>query len=295
MKRNFLLIGYGAIGKRHARNLIELGIIPYILTKHPDKSSALFIRDINAIKGKDIEEIRNCIICSSTANHLNDFKRCVQHLNGLKNVLIEKPIESSYSKGKEIINIARRHKIKLSIAYNLRFLDAFDAIRKFIKVQRNKIKIVEVVAGQDLRQWRPDRHIRQSYSAHRKLGGGVDLDLSHEIDYLLWLFGHNFKDKLMYRDKISHLDIEAPDIFKLVLIYRGFIIDITLDYIREPKERYLKIICDNGKILFHNFINEGMDETYKKMLKVFLGLYKKNKYKLCSADQALRVLQVLEV
>ena len=31
--------------------------------------------------------------------------------------------------------------------------------------------------------------IRKSYSASKSKGGGVLLDLSHEIDYINWLFG----------------------------------------------------------------------------------------------------------
>lgn len=55
MKKNVLLIGYGSIGKRHARNLIELGIEPYILTKYLDNSNAIFLKDIKEIKNGRID------------------------------------------------------------------------------------------------------------------------------------------------------------------------------------------------------------------------------------------------
>lgn len=303
--KKVLLIGYGSIGKIHARNLIELEIEPYILTKYPDNVNAIFLKDINEIKN---EKFDYSIIASPTARHLDDLKKCLALPNKPKKILIEKPLESLYLRGKEIKDIAEEYGLNIFIAYNLRFLEVFNIIRKFVKEQENIIRIIEIVAGQYLKEWRPFKDYAQSYSAHREQGGGVDLDLSHETDYTLWLFGNNFKDKIIYRNKISNLKINSPDIFKLILDYNTFIVDITLDYIRKPKERYIKMICENGKNLYFNFITntlktnrktmimtDNIEQSYKEMLKAFLGIDKKNKNKLCSIEEGLNILKILEV
>lgn len=303
--KKVLLIGYGSIGKRHSMNLMELKIKPYILTKYPDNLNAVFLKDINGIKN---EKFDYCIIASPTARHLDDLKKCLALPNKPKNILIEKPLESLYLKGKKIKNVVEEYSLNIFIAYNLRFLDAFNIINKFVKEQKKNIRIVEVVAGQDLKEWRPSNDYTQSYSAHRERGGGVDLDLSHEIDYTLWLFGNDFRDKIMYRNKISDLKIDSPDVFKLVLDYHRFIVDITLDYIRKPKERYIKIICENEKKLYYDFVTntleldgkattlaDNTDQSYKEMLKAFLDIDEKNKSKLCSIKEGLDILKVLEM
>ena len=289
-----LLVGYGSIGKRHARNLIGLGITPYVLTRHPDGLKARFLKDVKELKG---EAIKYCIISSPTARHLDDLRKCAGYLTGFKSVLIEKPLDCSYERAIKIKRIADRKGLEIFTAYNLRFLDVFDEIKEFVKRHLSGIRIVEVVAGQDLKEWRPYKELRQSYSAHRKQGGGVDLDLSHELDYALWLFGDRFKSKFIYRAKISNLEIDSPDIFKIILNYRKFIVGISLDYIRSPKERYLKIICDNGKQLYHDFTQDPLEieDSYKKMLKAFLGIDKPSRHKLCSLKEGLNVLKVLEV
>lgn len=306
MKEKILLIGYGSIGKRHARNLIKLGARPNVLTRHPDELKVKFSKDIECFKGIGIEY---CIISSPTARHLEDLRKCIPVFKGLKGILIEKPLEASYLKAAAIKGILRRHRLNAFVAYNLRFISAFDEIRKFIRNYRDRIKIVEVVAGQDLREWRPCEDLRQGYSAHRELGGGVDLDLSHEIDYILWLFGNKFKDKIMYRAKISSLRISSPDIFKLVLGYKKFIVDITLDYIRRPKTRQLRIICEDGVNLFCDFVTgrlmingkivssnkDDIDESYRRMLRAFLGIDRLTSTKVCSINEGLDVLKVLEV
>lgn len=300
---NVLLISYGSIGKRHSRNLYELGIKPYILTQYPDSSDAFFVKDLVEIQDKNIDY---CIIASPTSMHLKDFKNCLKLTKMSSNVLIEKPVDLSTNKGNIIKNLANSLGKNVFIGYNMRFLKAFDLIKKFIDENYHSIKIVEIIAGQNLKEWRPETNYRESYSAMRNLGGGVDLDLSHEIDYLLWLFGKKFDETIIYRDKISDLEIDSPDIFKLIIKYKTFVVDVTLDYIRKPKERYIKIFSDNGKNLEYDLIkntmkigdkdiklDDSMDESYKSLLKTFLKINNKERNKLCSLDEGLFVLKTL--
>jgi len=303
--KNILLIGYGSIGKRHAKILIDLGIKPYILTKYPDDLDAIFLRDIEEIKDLDVDF---CIIATPTSRHLDNLKRCLKLSNIPRKILIEKPLECSYLRGGKIKDISKKYGIDIFIAYNMRFLNVFNLIKKFIKEQKDTIRIVDIVSGQDLREWRPYKDYAESYSAHRDQGGGVDLDLSHEIDYILWIFGNNFKDKIIFRNKISNLKINSPDIFKLILDYNTFIVDITLDYIRSPKERYIKILCEGSKNLHYNFvtnilkigdkqivISDDSNQSYKEMLKTLLDINDKNKNIFCSIDEGLNILKILEL
>lgn len=295
-----LLIGYGSIGRKHVKHLADLGIKPFVLTDYPDDADAFFIQDVKELNGICPEY---CVIASPTARHMDDFIRCIGFQNRPKRVLIEKPLECTIEKALKIKKLAEDLKIETYVAYNLRFHDAFDHIRKY--VESNDCKIIHAVVGQDLTEWRPYKDYRLSYSASREMGGGVDLDLSHELDYLLWIFGKNFSNKFVFRDKISSLEIDSNDICKILLGYKGFLVDITLDYIRKPAERYLDIYCEKGGKLSFDFISNKLqldgkqlevdgktNHTYLKMLKAFL--FGKDKEKLCTIDDALRVLEVLD-
>ena len=303
--KKVLLVGYGSIGKRHAKNLMDFGIKLYILTKYPDNLDAIFLRDLEEIKDVNIDF---CIIATPTARHLDALERCLTLSNIPRKILIEKPLECSYLRGKKIKDITKKYGIDIFIAYNIRFLKIFNVIKKFIKEQKDTIRIIDVVAGQDLREWRPYKDYTESYSAHRDQGGGVDLDLSHEIDYVLWLFGDNFKNKIIFKNRISKLKIDSPDIFKLILDYSTFIVDITLDYIRKPKERYIKILCEGSKNLYYNFvtnilkigdkqivISDDSNQSYKEMLNTLLGINDKNENIFCSVDEGLNILKILEL
>ena len=53
--------------------------------------------------------------------------------------------------------------------------------------------------------------MKNSVSAQKKLGGGVRLELSHDIDYLNLIFG-NLKILYVFNKKISNLKINCDDI-----------------------------------------------------------------------------------
>lgn len=305
LPKKVIIVGYGSIGKRHARNILELGLVPYVVTRHPLRApGARFFSSLRDIE--DIGSFTHAVVASPTGRHLNDAAWLINA--GVKNILIEKPLERSAARGKRILKLAGNRGVKVSVAYNMRYLGAFAFLRNFVKRNRKSIRVIEALAGQYLPDWRTGRNYADSYSAHRALGGGVDLDLSHEIDYLLWLFGSSFKRKAVFRAKISDLKTDAPDICKVILDYGRMAADVTLDCIRKPAERYLKIICEGGGSLRHDFLTntlttggrkisfkDGMQDSYKKMMKAFLGIDRKGKTALCTSSEALTVLNVLGV
>jgi predicted dehydrogenase len=298
--RQVLIVGYGSIGKRHAQNLISLGYQPVILTKYPDKNELITFID-NFDNCADVEY---CIIATQTANHYKDFKKVIDSTE-CKNFLLEKPIDCNLKKAKNILNIAISNRIKVHVAYDMRFINVFEKIKTFLKTELENIRLVKIVAGQYLPEWRPSRDYRLSYSANKYMGGGVDLDLSHEIDYMLWLFGYPVKKILLCKKKISGLEIDSPDYFKGLYEYPRFIVDVELDYFRKL-ERSLRFMGENSELVFLDFINRRLflhgketkegnlfnDTTYIDELKEFLNL--KPYEKLCSIEEGIKVLEVIK-
>lgn len=300
MPLKVLVIGYGSIGKKHARNLSELGIRPFIMTSHPDSSpDCRFIRTIGECPDPDY-----AIIATPTSGHAGDLKSLADGTI-CKNILIEKPAGNSLKEGMTIKKMASRHKMTVSIAYNMRFLGIFDDIMAFLEKNTGKIDLVKITAGQYLPEWRPASDYRISYSAQREMGGGADLDLSHEIDYMLRLFGKPEKTVLAYNDNISGLDVRSPDYFKGIYRYPEFVADVELDYFRK-KERTLRILGDNRCLADIDFINGRavMDgqlsenaslfdfkKSYLDELREFLGMAPRRS--LASLDEGIEVLKLL--
>ena len=300
MENEVLVIGYGSIGKRHVKNLLSLKIKPFILTSFPDEREDVFF--VNSLD--EVNKITHTIIATPTAQHLSDFIE-VTNKTDCKKILIEKPIESSFQKSQKLMEIALNKKIDVNIGYNMRFLEVFTIISKDLEKQKHLIRLVKIYAGQYLPEWRPSRDYRKTYSAHKNLGGGVELDLSHELDYMLWLFGTPINNLFIWEDNLSKIDINSTDFFKGLYKYPNFIVDIELDYFRK-KNRGLEIIGENENIINVNFIEKKLkirdknikntnlfdfNRTYVEELNEFLEITPKKK--ICTIREALRIYKLI--
>lgn len=249
---NILITGNGSIGKQHVKALLSLGLKPIVYTQFPGKNpNVMYVKSLNEIKRVNV-----AIICSPTYRHLSDFKRITVKFK-LSKVLIEKPIAASTQEALEIKKISTQKGIKVYTAFDMRFISKLQYVKRNIEKLKPKIKLVKICCGQYLPEWRPESDYRKSYSSFREKGGGVDLDLTHEIDYMLWLFGSPQKIEYIKIDKISSLDISSPDYFKGIYKYNNFIVDVELDYIRKL-DRKLIIHGENKVLVELDFIKDNL-------------------------------------
>lgn len=199
MKKKVLIIGFGSIGKRHATILKKFRMVSnvYILSKRPSK---IFknIKKLSQIKQIDPDYI---VICSRTSDHFKHLKYIERNLSK-KIVLIEKPLFNKFHK----FNILKN---KVFVGYNLRQHPVIKFIKNFIK--NKNILSVNIVCNSYLPNWRKKKNYKTSYSSHKRLGGGVLLDLSHEIDYLEWIFKRIKRLDLVKIKKLSNLKINVED------------------------------------------------------------------------------------
>ena len=80
------------------------------------------------------------------------------------------------------------------------------------------------------------------------MGGGVHIDLIHELDYIYWLFGEPFHTQSFFSNK-SSLDITAYDYANYLWEYNDFSISVVLNYYRRDSKRTLEILTDEGTYL----------------------------------------------
>ena len=296
-----LVIGNGSIGKRHSKNLSKLGFKPIVLTNYPE-SDVNGVEYVTSFDG--LGDVKFAVVATPTAKHLDSVTKILK-LTTCKKILIEKPISNTLKEANNIKKIVEQNNAEVFVAYNMRFLKVFDTIRDLVNRNTLDIRLVHIVAGQYLPEWRPNRDYRDSYSAHRAMGGGVDLDLSHEVDYMNWCFNRPKNIKACIRKKISKLEIDSPDYFKGLYEYNNFMVDVELDYFRN-KERSLKIISENKDLLYVDFINKtimvdnkkiedqelfNFERSYLEELREFLNISETKK--LATLDESISVLTLL--
>jgi predicted dehydrogenase len=197
----------------------------------------------------------------------------------------------------DIVNLAAKSEIHTYVACNLRFLDSIIYIHnKLDSVPFRRINEVNSYCGSYLPDWRPGNDFRKNYSSISELGGGVHLDLIHEIDYLYWLFGVPVKI-FSYFQSNSTLGISSCDYANYILKYKDFCASIILNYYRRDAKRSLELVFDdetwvvdllknevrsNDKLLFTS--NQRISDTYDTQMLYFINSIK-------SKDQTFNTLQ----
>jgi predicted dehydrogenase len=129
-------------------------------------------------------------------------------------------------------------------------------VKSLLEEERiGQVVAIQSQVGQYLPDWHPDEDYRQGVSARAETGGGVVLDLIHELDYVGWLMGP-VSQVACFADKVSSLEIETEDTAAIVLKFgNGATGTVHLDYIQRTPSRTCRIIGDKGTILWDYFEN----------------------------------------
>jgi len=251
-----LIIGYGSIGKLHASILASMPSVAqlHIVSRHSPTNKFQTYPNLEAVP--NLNTYHYLIICTETANHYQQLQYLETKIQN-KRILVEKPIFAKYTQ-------ITQPKNKILVAYNLRFHPAIQFIQTILTNQQTLY--VNAAVGQYLPTWRKDTDYRQSYSASNKKGGGVLLDLSHEIDYLQWLFGQ-FTTTVAYNNKISSLQIDTDDLATIISkTNQQTIINLSLDYLSRIPFRTITIQTNTTTIKADLIKNQVEIASYPKKI-----------------------------
>ena len=196
-----LIIGYGSIGQKHGKILKKFGCKIVVFSKQK-KVPFKVIRYKKEIIKYNPDYI---VISNSTSKHIEYINFLEKNLKK-KIILVEKPISNKHKKLKLKNN-------KYIVGYNLRFHPVIQFIKKRIKMKN--IHFISINVSSYLPDWRKNINYSNSNSAKKKFGGGLLLELSHELDYIKWMFGE-IKLIYSYNKRISNLKIDTDDILILL-------------------------------------------------------------------------------
>jgi len=198
-----------------------------IVSKHKSFSQSKdpVFSDLSAVSS--LASFDYFIISNETDKHYQTLAELNSKVSG-KKILVEKPVfEKPYS--------LPSSQNEIYVAYHLRFSPLLQFVKE--KISPSKVIYVHAYVGQYLPEWRPGRDYRTTYSASMERGGGVLRDLSHELDYIFWLFGDPVEMKTMSK-KCSDLAINSDDIFLAIgQLKHGAMVNVSMDYFSKKKHR----------------------------------------------------------
>jgi predicted dehydrogenase len=262
-----LIQGAGSAGARHlriAKNLFpraEIGII----TKRARPESVVE-KNLNFISIEDALKFKPDIAVVSGAAS-SRMEICTQLANSGVHLLIEKPISNTTKGVADLIEICQAKKLVLAVGYNLRFNASLIAFRESLNSQViGKPLLVNCEVGQFLPSWRENIDYRESVSSKQELGGGVLLELSHEIDYLNWIFGKiNWVRATVMKQSTLEIDVEDSAFLTLGIENENnpnLVANLSMDFIRHDFKRSCVVVGEKGTLKW-----DGISQEVSLLLK----------------------------
>ena len=282
-----VVVGLGSIGMRHARILGDLGLDVATVSRRGSGDHTT-VRDAVAAKRPDY-----AVVATETSQHAQSLRE-LSDAGFRGTVLVEKPL---FSKGgvKPDYPFART-----VVGYNLRFHPVMTALADRLRGRR--AITVSAYVGQDIRDWRPGRDHRTTASSTVAAGGGVLRDLSHELDYLLWLFGP-WRRVAALGGSSGARQLDVDDHISLLMEMRDAeAVQVHMDYLDRSGIRKIRVNLEDETVeadLFNGrlTVNAGVqdypgerDFTYRAMHKAALDGAKP----ICSLSEGLAVMNLID-
>ena len=263
MYKTILFIGLGGAGQRHLR--VVKKIIPnakYIAYRKTFKTPLLtndfHLDNTNTIEKKfkikiydDIESAYKekpdlVIVSNPTSFHSDAIIRAAQEG---ADVITEKPGSASLYEAKKVIKVLEKYKSKFLISYQRRFHPLMEEFKKLIENNEiGDIYNINIKLNSNVKNWHPYEDYRELYACNNRLGGGVLLTESHEIDLMMWIFGKPKKIKSKVFQKIS-LGLDVEDSAVIDLFYDKYKMKFNLDFMSKTSERIIEIKGEKASII----------------------------------------------
>jgi predicted dehydrogenase len=208
-----LVIGSGSIGRRHHDNLQALGASSRLVSWRTEGLGGTLaaMTDAEAVVIATATDIRLPLIEAAAARGLP--------------IYIEKPLAFRPDEVEAIAEVAAPVATRSMLGLMLRY---HPAVRALAAADLSDVFQFALTIGHDVTQWRQNWRFSESYAAKAK-GGGVLLDLCHELDLAACLFPGLEVTRV---ESLGHAAFPGVDFASRVSLRRGGVVgDVSMDYL----------------------------------------------------------------
>lgn len=256
------VIGLGNIAKRHRANLKFLYPDATIVAmsasgREPEsfvENADMLVSDMGELLALEPEQV---IIASPASLHARHAESLIE--NGIP-VLIEKPLESDFERATKLCRLLENTNSTAIVGYCLRYLPSSKIVKdQLLGGLIGKVLNVSINTGQFLPDWRPSVDYKSTVSAQKRLGGGVLLELSHELDYLSFILNEELAFCAGILRNSAELNLEVEEIADLLLMSEsGVVCQLHMDFHQKRPRRSCTIVGSEGVIEWDLIANSVM-------------------------------------
>lgn len=254
-----LIAGCGSIGRRHLSNLRALCPAEIVAWRTTGRDAAALRAEFDLREEASLEAALSrrpdfAIVANPTSRHV---PVALEIARAGVPLLIEKPLSDTREGVDELIGVVEGRHLLAMVGFNLRFHPGLRLLKARLEEGRiGRPLALEAEVGQYLPDWHPGEDYRRGGSARRDLGGGVVLDLIHEIDYALWLMGPATEVRGLTAH-VSDLEIETEDLAEILLRFEGGALGrVHMDYLQRAPTRRCRVIGAEGTLEWDYFDGE---------------------------------------
>jgi len=309
------IIGLGSIGKRHARIVKEYlpNVKLHIVRsgKGPNVYDPMFddvpIYDsVAALIKNDVDAV---IICSPSSVHI---EQSTDLIKANIPILIEKPLSNNIDKIHDFQKLANDSNIPILIGYCLRHSDSLNNLAELLSNNViGDVSYVRIESSSYLPNWRPDSELINTVSANKSLGGGVLLELSHELEYAIRMFGPFIKVSASINGSDSVLGLDVEEAVDILLTNQNNVkVSIHLDFCNRALERSCRVYGNEGVLLWDGIkdvttiskdgildesyaFEQTRDDLFQSQLEHFIKCISGEQSPLVSLNTGVDVLQLI--
>jgi predicted dehydrogenase len=243
-----LVIGTGSIGRRHMTNLQALGhevhayserLVRGVVHALPEQVQA-----VTSLDHMGAAQFDAAIISNRTDQHITSAMAALEFCNAL---YIEKPLSANLAGLDYFQNLCADRGSAIELGFMMRYHPNLQWIKNYLQSGLlGEVMHARASVGQWLPDWRPSTDHRQGFGAFYRYGGGVTMELIHELDLVTWLLGEVVDVCAMQRP-VAQLEIETEAIAEISMrLANGILAQVHLDYVRPGYGRTLEILCNKG-------------------------------------------------
>jgi predicted dehydrogenase len=245
------IVGLGSIGRRHLRVLktirpeIEISAVRSGLGEtctEQDLCTNVFSDLRQAIE----EGVQAAIVASPATEHI---EQAMVLAEAGVHLLVEKPLSHNAENNSKLVETVGTNGIVGLLGYTLRHdKAAIEFKKKLEQGLLGSLLHIRVECGSYLPSWRTHQDYKKSVSAIASSGGGVLLELSHELDYTHWFFGE-MKSVFANIHNSGFLGIDVEESADLLFeAVAGFPVSVHLDFNRRHPVRRCSAYGQQGQL-----------------------------------------------
>lgn len=251
-----LVVGTGSAGRRHAGNLLRLGIGVEICSEWRcvaeydcDGTSLPVYHDYTTALAT-----QPALVVIANPTHLHAEYAIAASGRGC-HVYLEKPAART-AREAENIRAAMGGSTVVAVGNQQRFNECLERLREIVTSgSLGRIIHVQHNMGEYLPDYHPGEDYRRGYAARAEMGGGVLLTQIHDLNLVHWLFG-DVGTVFAAGGRTSDLDIDVEDNVSAALTMAdGTQVALHMDYLQRPKRRTIAVLGERASVVWDYYAN----------------------------------------